>query len=180
MRGFGLGLPGLVVAMLLGIGVAGSPAAGPMIDRFGGRGTLMPSLALLAAGYGAVPFVHEPWQAFASAAIAGAGNAGFWPSLSACSRRSPRESSAPPPSRSSASTANLGIGLGGLIGGLIASTLVPVSFDLLFVVDAVTFVAMMVLLPFVPAPALDPAAARHAAAATARSCATACSSGCSR
>ena len=78
----------------------------------------------------------------------------------ACSRRSPRESSAPPPTRSRASTDNLGFGIGGLIGGLIATTRVPESYDLLFAVDAGTFVAFMGLLLFVPAPPLDPAAAR--------------------
>ena len=37
----------------------------------------------LAIGFGLYPLVEEPWQAFGAAAVAGLGNAGFWPSQSA-------------------------------------------------------------------------------------------------
>jgi MFS family permease len=50
-------------------------------------------------------------------------------------------------------TDNLGFGLGGVIGGLIATTTVPASFTLLFLLDAGTFVAFIGMLAFVPAPA---------------------------
>ena len=52
---------------------------------------------------------------------------------------------------------NLGIGLGGLTGGLIATTADPTSFTVLFIVDAVTFLAFVVVLAFVPDPGLPPA-----------------------
>src|SRR5206468_7496704 len=57
-------------------------------------------------------------------------------------------------------TDNLGFGVGALAGGLIATTQVPSSFNLLFALDAATFVAFIVLLAFVPSPKLLPAAAR--------------------
>ena len=50
VRHFGLGTSGFVVAVLLGIGLFGSPLAGRVVDRVGARTTLMASLALLAAG----------------------------------------------------------------------------------------------------------------------------------
>ena len=160
VRGMGLGTSGLVVAVLLGIGVVGSPLAGRVVDRVGGRSTLMTSLALLAAGYGGFPFVRHPWHAFAFAAIAGAGNAGFAPShsslLAALTSREQRTAAY----ALTRVTDNLGFGIGGLIGGLIATTRVPESYDLLFAVDAGTFVAFMGLLLFVPAPPRIPAAAR--------------------
>jgi MFS family permease len=160
VRHFGLGTSGFVVAVLLGIGLFGSPLAGRVVDRVGARTTLMASLALLAAGYGGFPFVRHPWQAFGLALIAGAGNAGFAPShsslLAALTSREQRTAAY----ALTRVTDNLGFGIGGLVGGLIATTQVPESFDLLFAVDAGTFVAFMGLLLFVPAPPLASAAAR--------------------
>ena len=160
VRHFGLGTSGFVVGTLLGIGLFGSPFAGRIVDRIGARTTLMASLALLAAGYGGFPFVRHPWQAFGLAAIAGAGNAGFAPShsslLAALTSRDQRTVAY----ALTRVTDNLGFGIGGLIGGLIATTQVPESFNLLFAVDAGTFVAFMGLLLFVPAPPLSPAVAR--------------------
>ena len=151
VRHFGLGTSGLVVAFLLGIGIVGSPLAGRVVDRIGARATLMASLALLAAGYGGFPFVRHPWQAFGLAVIAGAGNGGFAPShsslLAALTSREQRTAAY----ALTRVTDNLGFGLGGLIGGLIATTAVPVSFDVLFGVDAGTFLAFIGLLFFVPA-----------------------------
>ena len=51
---------------------------------------------------------------------------------------------------------NLGIGLGGLTGGLIATTANPTSFTVLFLVDAASFLAFAVVLAFVPDPDLPP------------------------
>jgi MFS family permease len=121
-----------------------------VVDRIGARTTLIASLALLAAGYGGFPFVRHPWQAFALAVIAGAGNAGFAPShsslLAALTSREQRTAAY----ALTRVTDNLGFGIGGLVGGLIATTSVPESFDVLFAVDAGTFLAFIGLLFFVP------------------------------
>ena len=53
---------------------------------------------------------------------------------------------------------NLGIGLGGLVGGLIASTSDPSSFTVLFAIDAATFLVFAAILTRVPSP---PRAAPH-------------------
>jgi MFS family permease len=59
---------------------------------------------------------------------------------------------------------NLGIGLGGVTGGLIATTSDPGSFTILFLLDAATFLVFVAVLPFVPEPRPQPAerAARDA------------------
>jgi MFS family permease len=151
VRHFGLGISGVVVAFLLGIGIVGSPLAGRLVDLVGARTALMASLAMLAVGYGGFPFVRHPWQAFVLALIAGAGNSAFAPShsslLAALTSREQRTAAY----ALTRVTDNLGFGFGGLIGGLIATTEVPVSFDVLFAVDAGTFLAFIGLLFFVPA-----------------------------
>jgi MFS family permease len=96
--------------------------------------------------------VHSPWQAFVLIAIEGAGSAGFWPSQSTLIAR------LTPPARRHAAyaqqrvTMNLGLGLGGLAGGLIASVAHPSSFTVLFLVDALTFLAYVGVLAFVHDP----------------------------
>jgi MFS family permease len=160
VRHIGLGTSGAVVAVLLGIGVVGSPLAGRIVDRIGARTTLMASLALLAAAYGGFPFVRHAWQAIGLAVVAGAGNAGFAPghsSLLAALTSGEQRTTAYALTRV---TDNLGFGIGGLVGGLIATTQVPQSYDLLFAVDAGTFVAFMGLLLFVPQPPRASAAAQ--------------------
>ncbi len=161
VRGFSLVTAGLVLAAGNAIGLLAGPVAGPVVDRVGGRVTLGGALVLMAVGYGAYPLVREPWHAFAAALVAGVGNGFFWPSQSTLlAILTPR-------SRRHAAFAlqrvsrNLGIGLGGLAGGLIATTSDPTSFTVLFLVDAVTFFGFVGALAFVPEPTL-PALAEHA------------------
>ena len=160
VRDFGLATGGLVVAALFGVGLLAGPICGRAVDRIGARATLMGSLVLMAAGYGGFPFVHHPWQAFGLALIAGVGNGGFAPShsslLAALTSREQRNVAY----ALHRATDNLGFGVGALAGGLIATTHVPASFDVLFALDAGTFLAFLVLLAFVPGPRLLPEATR--------------------
>ena len=154
VRGFSLGTAGLIVAVSslaqLGAGVL----AGPLIDRVGPRPTLAGGLVLQAIGYGLLPLVRVPWEAFVLIAIEGAGSAGFWPSQSTLiSRLSPtaRRHAAFAQQRV---TMNLGIGLGGLAAGLIAVVGDPTTFTVLFVLDALTFLAYVGVLAFVHDPGI--------------------------
>jgi len=157
VRGFSLVTAGLVLAAGNAIGLLAGPISGPIIDRIGGRVTLAGALVLMAIGYGSYPLVDEPWHAFAAALVGGIGNGFFWPSqstlLAALTPR-PRRHAAFAMQRVSR---NLGIGLGGVAGGLIATTSDPTSFTILFLVDAVTFFGFVGALAFVPEPTLtDP------------------------
>jgi MFS family permease len=162
VRHFGLATAGAIVATLGAVGLVATPLAGRLVDVLGPRTTLMSSLALLAAGFGSFPFVHHPWQAFALALLAGTGNGGFAPShsslLAALTSREQRNTAY----ALQRATDNLGFGAGALIGGLIATTQVPSSFTLLFLLDAGTFLAFMAVLFFVPRRQALPAAARAA------------------
>lgn len=156
VRGIDLGTAGLIVATNGAVGLVIGPLVGTLIDRVGGRRTLALSLLAMTLGYGAYPFVHEAWQGFLVAAVAGIGNGGFWPSQSSLIA-----GLTPPERRHSAFalqrvTMNLGIGLGGLAGGLIASADRPTTFLVLFELDALTFVVFIAALAFVPDPVREP------------------------
>jgi MFS family permease len=156
VRGIGLGTAGLIVATNGAVGLVTGPLVGTLIDRVGGRRTLALSLLFMTVGYGAYPLVHEAWHGFAVSAVAGMGNGGFWPSQSSLIA-----GLTPPERRHSAFAVqrvmmNLGIGLGGLAGGLIASTDHPTTFVVLFELDALTFLVFIAALGLVPDPVRVP------------------------
>jgi MFS family permease len=164
VRGFSLGTSGLIVAISSAGQVAAGIFAGPLIDRFGAKRVLATGLVLQAAGYGLLPLVRSPWQAFVLVGIEGAGSAGFWPSQSTLiSRLTPaaRRHAAFAQQRV---TMNLGIGLGGLAAGLIAHVDDPSTFTVLFVLDALTFLAYVGVLAFIRDPGVEPSEAGDAPA----------------
>ncbi len=156
VRGFSLGVSGLVVSVSAAAQLTAGLVAGPLVDRLGARRVLGAGLVMQSIGFGLFPLVHEPWQAFALIAIEGAGSAGFWPSQSTLIAR------LTPPARRHAAyaqqrvTMNLGIGLGGLAGGLVASVAHPSTFTVLFLVDAATFLLYLAVLAFIHDPGVAP------------------------
>ena len=152
VRGISLGVTGLIVATNSLVGLLAGPLSGPLVDRFGGRRMLALALGLMTVGFGSYAFVHRPWQGFLASAVAGVGNAAFWPSQSTLI------AGLAPPERRHAAFAvqrimmNLGIGLGAMTGGFIALTSEPRTFTILFVGDALTFLLYAGVLPFVPEP----------------------------
>jgi MFS family permease len=156
VRDIGLGPAGLIVATTAVVSIVAGPIFGVLVDRFGGRRMLAVALVILAAGFAGYPLIHEPWQGFVVAAVAGVGMGGFWPAQSTLI------ASLTPPEQRPAAFAmqrvvmNLGIGLGALAGGVIATTDSPGSFTTLFLIDAATFLVYLgVMLALVPAPARD-------------------------
>jgi MFS family permease len=152
VRGFGLGTAGLAVAIASAAQLVAGIAAGPIVDRIGPRPTLAAGLVVQAVGYGLLPLVRHPWQGFLLMAVEGAGAAGFWPSQSTLvSRLTPatRRHAAFAQQRL---TMNLGIGLGGLVGGFIAHVRDPHTFTVLFTLDAVTFLGYVVVMAIVHDP----------------------------
>jgi MFS family permease len=155
VRGFPLPTVGLIAGTSAALGIASIPFSGIIVDRIGGKRTLIGSLVLLAVGFGAYTVVHEPWQAFTASAIVGIGNGAFWPSQSALII------GLTPPARRHASFAlqrvmrNFGVGLGGVAGGLIATTENATSYSVLFGLDAATFLVFVLVLGFVPDPGLS-------------------------
>jgi MFS family permease len=152
VRGFSLGTAGLVIAVSSLGQLSAGILAGPVIDRFGPRLTLGSGLVLQAVGFGLMPLVREPWQAFVLVAIEGTGAAAFWPSQSTLiSRLTPagRRHAAFAQQRL---TMNLGVGIGGILGGFIAHVSSPGTFTALFLLDALTFVGYVGVLFFIHDP----------------------------
>jgi MFS family permease len=144
-RGFSLGVAGLVVGLLTGVAVAVAPLAGPLIDRFGARAIAGAAGVALAAGYAGLGFAHSPAQALTAAALAGMGNGALNPSQSTL-----LATLAAPQLRHRATAvsrvaSNAGIGIGGALGGVVASAGLA-GYMMLFLMNAATYLIYVFVL----------------------------------
>ena len=144
-RGFSLGAAGLIVGTVTGVAVAAAPLSGPLIDRFGARAVAAAAGAALGIGYAGLAFAHTEPAAFASAVVAGAGNGALLPAQSTL-----LASLAAPELRHRVTAVsrvctNAGFGLGGALGGLVASFGLS-GLMALFLLNAATYVVYVVVL----------------------------------
>jgi predicted MFS family arabinose efflux permease len=152
VRGISFAEAGLALAFGGVAALAAGLVAGPTVDRIGGRNTLLLGLLLQAIAFVLFPLIREPWQAFALLGLEGVGTACFWPGQSTLlSRLTPADDRHAAFALQRISM-NLGIGLGSLVGGLIATTSDPGSFTRLFLLDAVTFFVFVAVLATVAEP----------------------------
>ena len=157
VRGISLGIAGLIVATNAFVSMIAGPFFGALVDRYGGKRMLSVSLLFLAAGFALYGAVHDPLLGFAASTLTGIGNGGFWASQSTLIAGLTRPAERPAAFAMQRVVMNLGIGLGGVTGGLIATTDRPSTFVVLFLGDALTFVAYLgVLTLFVPQPQRAP------------------------
>ena len=167
-RDFSLGVPGLVVGTVTGLAVVAAPVAGTLIDRVGARATAVGAGLALAVGYGALAFAQTPAHAFIAAAAAGAGNGALIPSQSALLASLASRDLRHRATAVSRVAANLGFGLGGALGGLVAAYGLN-GFVVLFLANAVTYVVYVVILA---SPCTRTLGRNHSRAATGFSSAT--------
>jgi MFS family permease len=157
-RGIDLRTAGLILGAMGLTGIASGPIFGTLGDRFGAHRILGFGFLVGAIGYTALAFSTTVLAATASAMICGASFG--WGAMNAIVTNLSSKETRPRAFAIQRSVINASIGLGGLVGGLIANAQRPRTFDLLFGLDVITFViaAVMVFrLPrLVPMAALRP------------------------
>ena len=156
VRGIPLGLAGLAAALQSVSALGSGFVAGKLSDRIGAKRVLLAALSIVTVAFALMPFIREAWHAFAIYLFWGVGSGAFWPSQSAL-----LAGLTPPERRSPAYalqrlTMNLGVALGGVCAGLIASVAHPGSFTVLFLINCATFVGYIAVLTRVRAPELHP------------------------
>jgi MFS family permease len=151
VRGFSLGVAGLAASTSAASALPAALAAGALGDRTGARTTMLGGLLLSTLAYLLYPLVREPWEAFALAVVAGSG-IGTWLTM----QSSLLAAITPAELRHAAFAqqrvaANLGLGLGGMVGGLLVTAAEPETFTRLFLLNAATFVVYGAFVTRLPA-----------------------------
>jgi len=144
-RGLSLQTAGLVVGTLTGVAVLAAPCVGPLIDRFGARAAAAGAGLALAAGYTGLAFAGDAAVAFAAAAVGGVGNGGLLPAQSALLAGLADSDLRHRAAAVSRVCTNVGFGIGGAIGGLVAGYGLH-GFVALFLLNGATYLAYVVVL----------------------------------
>ncbi len=148
VRGLDIDIAAYALATTSAVGFIAAPIGGSLSDRFGSRRIVILSLVVSALGSVSIAFVRETWHAFAAAAVFGTGITLFWPSV-----HSLLTSIVAKHQRSAVFSVhyamlNLGIGIGGLLGGFMVDTADASTFELVYYIDALTFIPFIAILTF--------------------------------
>ncbi|HWL64972.1 MAG TPA: MFS transporter [Actinomycetota bacterium] len=149
-RGIPIEIAGFALAVRSVVGLFVGPVAGTLVDRIGARRVLIFAQVTTAVATVSFIFVHEPWQAFLASALNGIGWSSFWPSMQSMLSTVVDPSQRSPMFAVHYASLNLGIGIGGIIGGVVANISDPASFERLFAIDALTFLPVIAILLLAP------------------------------
>ncbi len=142
VRGLGAGTAGVVLSAFAVSALVVLPFTGRMIDQRGPLPVVVAGSVVAAAGSFGLGVSTDAMVAILSSAVLGAGISVIQPALATlivwCSSPATR-------SRAFATQfflQNLGLGIGGLIGGLLVDTAHPASFTRLFVIEGAMFLVL--------------------------------------
>ena len=146
IRGFSLDTTGLLLALLPAAGFLIVAPGGALIDRIGPRKTMVASLVMASLGEVTMAFAETVPVAVVGLSLVGASFGLAWPSS-----QSMVASIVPTGIRQryfgmNFALLNLGIGIGGVVGGLVANVDRPVTFQVMYLVEACSYVPALVLL----------------------------------
>ncbi len=156
VRHISLAVAGSMFAAAALAGVLVVPVIGQLVDRLGARPLVYATLALSTAGSLTLAAARSPATAFIGMLVLGIGNGGAWPAT-----QSFAAALVPSGQRTrffaiSFAALNLGIGLGGLAAAVIVRPGHPGTYEVLFLIDAATFVVDAIVLLPVRLPPLMP------------------------
>ncbi|MGH3009528.1 MAG: MFS transporter [Gaiellaceae bacterium] len=155
VRGIPFGLAGSAAAVQSVAALASGFLGGTLSDRLGPKRVLLGALVVMTVAFGLMPTIRTAPEAFAIYTLWGIGSGSFWPSQSAMLAGLTPAARRAPAYALQRLAMNLGVALGGVAAGFIASVHHPNSFTVLFLVDCATFLGYMVVLARVRAPRLD-------------------------
>jgi MFS family permease len=154
VRGIPFGLAGSAAAVQSAVALASGFLGGTLSDRVGPKRVLLGALAVMTVAFSLMPLIRTALQAFAIYTLWGVGSGSFWPSQSALLAGLTPATRRAPAYALQRLAMNVGVALGGVVAGLIASVARPGTFTVLFAIDGVTFVGYMLVLARVRSPAL--------------------------
>ncbi len=150
VRGIPTATVGLLFAWMGVLGFAGSPVGGTLIDRFGPRPIILSGLCVEALGTAALPQVHTAWGAWLVATFLSVGTLGLWPASTAMLTRLVPEERREKVYGVQFMLLNAGLGVGGVISGLLVDMHHPSTFERLYYLDALSYLAYVAVVLSLP------------------------------
>jgi MFS family permease len=154
VRGIPFGLAGSAAAVQSVAALASGFFGGTLSDRLGPKRVLLGALIVMTVAFALMPLIRSALDAFLVYTLWGIGSGSFWPSQSAMLAGLTPAAKRAPAYGLQRLAMNVGVALGGVTAGSIASVGDPHSFTVLFAIDCATFLAYFVVLTRVRAPAL--------------------------
>jgi MFS family permease len=150
VRGIAAGTVGLLVGWTGVISLVLSPVLGSLVDRFGARRVVLPLLAIEAAGTASLAFVDSAATAFAALTVIAIGLAGIWSGQTTILASLVDDTERQRVFGLSFTLLNLGIGIGGIIGGVLVDPARPGTFQAIYLADGVSYLAPALILLSLP------------------------------
>ena len=146
IRGFALGDVGLLIGLGPLMGFLAVGPGGAIIDRYGARVVMLATMSLEVVADVGLTFASSFSVAVAAIVLQGVAFGVEWPAVQTLI-----STVVPPGLRQryfgvNFTLLNLGIGLGGILGGLVVDVHRPVTFQAIYVADAVSFLPAIYLL----------------------------------
>ncbi len=162
VRGIRLPVVGTLLAIEAAIGLVAVPFSGALMDRIGARTVLAGSLIGQAVGSAGLAWTHSVLTAIPVMVILGASTAPRFPAfMTLLAGLSPRPDEQQRAFAVNFTVLNAGIGVGAALGAAVASVRHPVSFEEMFLGNAVCCLLFTVVLAKLPD--IRPPAVPHAA-----------------
>jgi MFS family permease len=146
VRGFSLGLSGTLMGLIAVVGLLVTGPAGALVDRYGARRVMLTGLFFAVAGYAVLAFATVPAVAALGLALFGVQLGVGWPSVNALVATVVDGDLRQRYYGVNFALLNLGVGVGGVVGGLVVDVERPETFVMAFLVNAATFVVPVVVL----------------------------------
>ena len=146
VRGFDLGLSGALMSLIAIVGLIVTGPGGTLIDRFGARAVLIAGLIAMIAGCTLLAFATHPAVAAVALVLIGVNFGVSWPGFNALIAAVVSGDLRQQYFGVNFALVNLGIGIGGIIGGFYVDVDSPDTFTAIFLVDAACSLIPMALL----------------------------------
>ncbi|MFG3708484.1 MFS transporter [Micromonospora sp. NPDC047670] len=150
VRGLTDARAGLVIGWYGAVTLALSPLGGTLIDRFGARRVVVPCLVIEAVGTGSLALVDSTASAFGVMTLVAMGSSAIWSGQNTILASLTDNDERQRVFGLNFALLNLGIGIGGLTSGAIVDTTRLVTFQAIYVLDAITYLMPALILLSLP------------------------------
>lgn len=146
IRGIRLDLAGTLMALIYITALAVTPPGGALTDRYGARVMVIGATTAQIAGLSLLAFASTPAVVAVSSVFMGISSGVSWPAFNALAASVVRGQARVQYFGVNFALVNLGIGVGGIVGGFYVDVGRPVTFTVIFLANAATMLVPLALM----------------------------------